>query len=73
MTPKKKAKKKRLVRGKDWHAWAWRVGKGSVVREGYILHWAEPSKPAGNSYPSETGKPTVTGKWVRVKFVEVKS
>lgn len=64
--------KKRLKRGKDWHAWAWKIGpplKGDEGIYGFtpgeLCHCAEPEKPKRNP-------PTESGKWVKVKFVEVK-
>lgn len=57
-------KRKRLVRGKDWHAWAWKAGKSGVCpKPNQFVYSAEYKKP---SY-----KQMGTGKWVRVKFVEV--
>lgn len=44
---------------------------------GYIFHWAEPFRPRKKSTPTleayTDAQPTPKGKWVRVKFVEVKS
>ena len=57
------AKRRRLKRGVDWHAWAWKAGK-TWPRPGELFNWAEPDKPRAK-------KPTETGKWVRVRFVEV--
>ncbi len=56
-----KKKRKRLVQGKDWHGWAYR----SNYLKGFI-YWAEPRKPT----KSPDHEPD--GKWVRVKFVEVR-
>jgi hypothetical protein len=59
MTPTKKSKKKRLVRGKDFDAYAWKH-----KTEGFI----------GNTVRRLTEDEDTTGeygKWVRVKFVEV--
>lgn len=58
---KAKAKRKRLVRGVDWHAWAWRYAPG------ILSSFAKPTKP--DNFREEEGVP---GNWVRVKFVEVK-
>lgn len=58
-------KRKRLVRGRDWHAWAWKhLGEDSryLPYGGFIF---------GAEY-QRNGKPTEKGKWVRVKFVEAK-
>lgn len=52
-------KRKRSVRGKDWHGWAFKDDAG------WFCHYAEVTKPR------ETRAPTDTGKWVKVKFVEV--
>jgi len=54
---------KRLVRGKDWHAWVWKPGS-AWPRARASFYFAEPRKPSRGH--------TETGKWVRVKFVEVK-
>lgn len=59
----KKKTKKRLVQGRDWHAWTWKFGK-SWDTPGQLGCFAEPFKLA--KMVSETGK------WVRVRFVEVK-
>lgn len=53
---------KRKVRGRDWHAWAWKAGK-TWDRPGELFFFAEPKKPKN--------RPSESGKWVRVKFVEV--
>lgn len=59
-------KRKRLVRGKDWHGWAWEPGKAdSDVSP--LLWWAEAERPKLCD-----SRPTTTGKWVKVKFVKVK-
>lgn len=55
--------KKRLRRGKDWHGWAWKAGKKWPV-PGELFYMAKPDKPFNKLESS--------GKWVRVKFVEVK-
>lgn len=49
---------RRRVRGRDWHAWAWKD------RTLGLFFFAEPYRE---------GRPTDTGKWVQVKFVEVQS
>lgn len=56
-----KKKRKRLVRGKHWHGWAYR----SAYTGGFCF-WAE----AGNK-PKESPDDEPGGKWERVKFVEV--
>jgi len=65
-----KPKRKRLVRGKDWHAWAWKQNKSGMLGEypGRFLGFAKGDKPLGDFCPTGAG----TGRWVRVKFVEVK-
>ena len=55
--PKKSANKKRLVKGRDWHAWAWHYADGRFSR------YTEPER---SNYQW-----AADGKWVRVKFVEV--
>ena len=50
-------------RGRDWHAWAWKAGS-TWPRPGELFNWAEPKRP--------TTRPSETGRWVRVRFVEVK-
>ena len=77
MTPTKKQPerktptKKRLVRGRDWHAWAWKYDCGGFFwsaaprrQFGYTL----PRQPAYWKMPADS-----RGRWVRVKFVEVKT
>lgn len=63
MTKKKQPKKrKRLVRGKDWHVWAFklhRTGKFSTSAYDVIDNPPDDDVDASN------------GEWVRVKFVEV--
>ena len=59
---KTRTTRKRLKRGRDWHAWAWRPG---AACDPWEFFW-----------PTESGtkpktKPSQGGKWVRVKFVEV--
>lgn len=63
-------KRKRLVQGKDFHGWAWKPAgddwaPGDPDR---LFHWAEHYRPR-----KRNGTPTEKGKWVRVKFVEVKA
>lgn len=60
-------KKKRLVKGKDYHGWAWKH-TGNDRMKGFFWY-AEPHKPNKN-WPDH--KPSEPGKWVRVRFVEVK-
>ena len=60
---KPKPKRKRLVRGKDWHAYCWKSDKQGLCQ------WAD-YLPLGHA---EDRKPEAGGgHWVRVKFVEVK-
>ena len=51
--------KKKLVRGRDWHAWAWKA------KDWGLFFYAEPNRDSNC-------RPTDAGKWVKVKFVEVK-
>ena len=53
-------------RGKDWHAWAWKhTGENdSVIKKNSLLWFAEPQRPKR--------KQTEKGKWVKVKFSEIK-
>ena len=60
--------KRRKVRSKDWHAWAWKAGK-TWPHPGELFYWAESDRPPHGSPES---KPTDSGKWVKVKFLEVK-
>lgn len=61
-------KKKRLIQGKDYHGWVWKAKGWPNGEDGYVFfHWAEPDRPK-----RRMGTPTEDGKWVRVKFVEVK-
>ena len=78
------AKSNKLIRGKDWHAWAWKCGEGNGTID--ALMWAAGNKmPAGCDWVhpvNESQVDTATdthmrchcpgGKYVRVKFVEVK-
>ena len=48
----KKTKKKRLVRGKDWHAWVWKAGS-TWPNPGELFHFACPTKR--NSPPKMMG------------------
>ena len=62
----KQPKRKRLVRGRDWHAWAWKYHKSERVGEWGddvydLLVWRE--KPGH--------KMSRKGRWVHVKFTEV--
>ncbi len=52
-----------LKQGRDWHGWAWKCEDDDLKK---LFHWAEPRKPAANAR-----RPTIQGRWVRVKFVEV--
>jgi len=53
--------KTKLKQGVDWNGWAWQFPDGTFcILEG--VFW---DKPRGNH-------PSIKGKWVRVKFVEVK-
>lgn len=64
--------KKQLQRGKDWHAWAWKhTGEGQLKGFFYYAEPARPSRCVGAEIYSPV-KPSGKGKWVRVKFVEVK-
>ena len=52
--------RKRLIRGRDWHGWAfWEPGRGGLG----MCHWADVEKPKE--------KPSPNGRWVRVRFVRV--
>lgn len=57
------ATKKRLIRGRDWHGWAWMTFSDDF-EHGELFHFAEPLKPLDK-------RPTEKGRWVRVKFVLV--
>lgn len=69
-------KKRRLVRGRDWHAWAWRCKKceenrvdvgmsgdfyGETLNDEDYRYFIGKCKKCGH----------FSGRWVRVKFVEV--
>ena len=61
---------KRLVKGKDFHGWAWKHTGNDKLRG--LFFYAEPFRP-NRSWPDYIdGMPSEEGKWVRVKFVEVK-
>jgi hypothetical protein len=66
MTTDHKLKRNRLVQGHDYHGWAWKEptwdGESNV-----LFFWAEPYRPKRRN-----GRPTPDGKWVRVRFVEVR-
>ena len=64
MVEKATKKKGRKMQGRDWHGWAWKTGH-TLKKPGELFHWAEPDRPAVDNRPSESGK------WVRVRFVEV--
>ncbi len=53
--------KRRMKQGRDWHGWAFKAADADT--KGFMF-WAEHSKP--------NNRPTEKGKWVRVKFVEIK-
>lgn len=64
-TPKRKAKK-RLVRGRDFDAWAWEAAEGEWPKgRGRFWPWTKNAV-----YPTESvaGKISAKGRWVRVKF-----
>ena len=53
-------KRQRLVRGRDWHAWAWQFRNGRFALESWDKpYYVDPDLRDG-------------GEWVRVRFVEVK-
>ncbi len=60
-------KRKRMIRGRDWHGYAFKfpAKEGQPESKWVFCQWAEVNKP-----PSK--HPTNDGKWVKVKFVEVK-
>lgn len=62
----KKPKRKRLVRDRDWHAWAnkFPVNEGDPESKWVYCYVTESERPPG--------KAPNGGKWVRVKFVEAK-
>ena len=62
----KKPKPKRLVRGKDWHAWAWKSDTDG-------LYWWVNGYEGKDLLKEENPATWDKGKWVRVKFVEVES
>lgn len=64
----KEKKVRRLKQGRDYHAWAWKH-TGNDRLKGFF-HFSEPFKP---NKQWENPKPSEKGKWVRVKFVEVRS
>jgi len=59
-----KAKTQRHTRRVTYHAWAWKAGR-TWPEPGELFWWAETKKPQSRLRPSETGK------WVRITFVEV--
>lgn len=65
---KKTAKRRRLVQGRDYHGWAWKPNEdnGSRYPDDGLFHWAESRRPTKEDPP-----PTPSGKWVKVRFVEV--
>lgn len=62
----KEVKRKRLVRGVDWHGYGFIFPKchGQPESEWTMCHFAQvkPTSP----------KPASDGKWVKVKFIKVK-
>ena len=63
---KKQPTRKRLKRGRDWHAWAWKYGKGDLQEE-WVFGWrTEFTKPLRN-------RMSLHGQWVRVLFTKVKA
>lgn len=60
---KTQMKRRRLMRGRDWHAWAFYEGGADGLG---MCHWAEVEKPTDK-------KPSPNGKWVKVKFVRVRA
>ena len=57
---KKQPTRKRLVRGRDWHAWAWKPDKGVLLNFALLCQDSEQEYRRG-----------VKGRWVRVLFTEV--
>jgi len=49
----------KLIKGKDWHAWAWKKSSGKLMPETWT------SKPKGLF-------PWGNGEWVKVRLIEVK-
>ena len=64
MAKRKTKPKRRLVQGRDWHAWAWEHTGGDWSGS-RLMHWAEPEKPKKGQPPTEQGR------WVRVRFVPI--
>lgn len=63
--PVKRKPKKRLVRNKDWHVWAWEYSKGECTAE-------EPDVYDLCVWDTKPGhRMSRKGRWVRVKFVVV--
>ena len=69
-TTKKQPTRKRLKRGRDWHAWAFRHDDDDGCLQNThpdgLSWWAEGTIPLALRNRSE-------GKWVRVLFTEVKA
>lgn len=61
---KRRTRKRRLVQGRDWHAWAWEY-TGGDWRGSRLMRWASVEKP---NIKLLTGP----GQWVRVRFVKVR-
>jgi hypothetical protein len=62
--------KKRLKHGKDWHGWAWKFSHPKYIGGALFgITRIDREKPL---YPLYSLTPQLRGKWVRVKFVEVK-
>lgn len=55
-----KKPKRRKIQGRDWHGWVLKLPVGK--KDDQLCWWAKPEKPKERRN---------SGKWVRVKFVEV--
>ena len=64
---KKKTTKKRLKRGRDFDAWAFKLDPGQWFVSASCRFWWE----ARFSKPLRPLLPEATGQWVRIKFEEV--
>ena len=64
MAVAKQPKRKGLKRGRNWHAWAWKYGKGDLQEE-----WVFGCRTEFDRPPRKRLSPH--GKYVRVKFAEV--
>ena len=60
--------KKRLVRGRDWHGWAWKTDAGNFH---FYAIGGDPRLHPGPAPKGYVCRSVSGGKWVRVKFVEV--